>query len=132
MWGDSQITQNLTQLLDEVKTYVKLEKEYLTLDLVEKLSKLFSAIVLGFILMCLGIVVLFYLSFTFIYLISPFVGGLTVAYALMTVILLALLFLIYRNREKWILLPITQFVATILLRGEDELEEPKIEKEDAL
>lgn len=132
MWGDSQTTQNLTQLLDEVKTYVKLEKEYLTLDLVEKLSKLFSAIVLGFILMCLGIVVLFYLSFTFIYLISPFVGGLTVAYALMTVILLALLFLIYRNREKWILLPITQFVATILLRGEDELEEPKIEKEDAL
>ncbi|MCF0160502.1 MAG: phage holin family protein, partial [Bacteroidaceae bacterium] len=52
----------MTRLLDEVKSYVKLEKEYLTLDLVEKLSKLFSAIVLGFVLMCLGIVVLFYLS----------------------------------------------------------------------
>lgn len=120
MWGDSQTTNSLTQLLDEVKTYVKLEKEYLTLDLVEKLSRLFSAIVLGFILMCLGIVVLFYLSFTIIYLVSPLVGGLTVAYALMTLVLLLLLVFVYRKREKYILLPITQFVANVLLANDGE------------
>lgn len=131
MWGDSKTTDNLTQLLDEVKCYVKLEKEYLTLDLVEKLSKLFSAMVLGFILMCLGIVVLFYLSFTAIYLISPIVGGLTAAYAIMTLILLALLFCIYKNREKWILFPITQFIANVLLRDEtDELAGKKNTKEE--
>lgn len=133
MWGDSKTTDNLNQLLDEVKCYVKLEKEYLTLDLVEKLSKLFSAIVLGFILMCLGIVVLFYLSFTAIYLISPIVGGLTTAYAIMTLILLVLLFCIYKQREKWILIPITQFIANVLLSDETEgaMESNKTKEEEA-
>lgn len=133
MWGDSKTTDNLNQLLDEVKCYVKLEKEYLTLDLVEKLSKLFSAIVLGFILMCLGIVVLFYLSFTAIYLISPIVGGLTTAYAIMTLILLILLFCIYKQREKWILIPITQFIANVLLSDETEsaMESNKTKEEEA-
>lgn len=132
MWGDSKTTDNLNQLLDEVKCYVKLEKEYLTLDLVEKLSKLFSAIVLGFILMCLGIVVLFYLSFTAIYLISPIVGGLTTAYAIMTLILLILLFCIYKQREKWILIPITQFIANVLLSDETEsaMESNKTKEEE--
>ena len=128
MWGDSRTTDNLTRLLDEVKSYVKLEKEYLTLDLVEKLSKLFSAIVLGFVLMCLGIVVLFYLSFTTIFLISPLVGGVTAAFALVTLVLFILLFCIYYNREKWIVLPITQFVAGVLLNSNPESE--KEEKEE--
>ena len=105
-----------------MKGYVKLEKEYLTLDLVEKLSKLFSAIVLGFVLMCLGIVVLFYLSFTTIFLISPLVGGVTAAFALVTLVLFILLFCIYYNREKWIVLPITQFVAGVLLNSNPESE----------
>lgn len=129
MWGDNQTTDNVSKLLNEVKTYVKLEKEYLTLDLVEKLSRLFSAIVLGFILMCLGIVILFYLSFTVVYLISHLVGGLTAAYAVVTGVLFLLLVIIYTKREKWILLPITQFVANVLLRSEEE--EPEQEPQKA-
>ena len=128
MWGDSRTTDNLTLLLDEVKSYVNLEKEYLTLDLVEKLSKLFSAIVLGFVLMCLGIVVLFYLSFTTIFLISPLVGGVTAAFALVTLVLFILLFCIYYNREKWIVLPITQFVAGVLLNSNPESEKEEQEE----
>lgn len=130
MWRDNHTTDSLTQLLDEVKNYIKLEKEYLVLDLVEKISLLLSAVILGFILMCLGIVVLFYLSFTFIYLISPLVGGLTVAFALTTAVLLLFLLGIYHNRKAWILIPITHFVASVLLKGKAADED--IEKEDEL
>lgn len=125
MWGDSKTTENLTQLLDEVKKYVQLEKEYITLDIVEKLSALFSAIILGFVLMCMGMVVLFYLSFTFIHFISPLVGGLATAYLLMTLILLLLTIWIYLNRTKWILNPITNFVAHLLMDSTKEQELPE-------
>ncbi|MBQ9287589.1 MAG: phage holin family protein [Bacteroidaceae bacterium] len=109
---------SLTDLFTDVKEYFLLQKEYVTLDVVEKLTILLSAIALGFVLMCLGLLVLFYLSFTLIYMISPAVGGPTVAFAIMTCIHLVIAAIIYVNRQKLVIAPITKGVASILI-GDD-------------
>ncbi len=70
------ISDNLQQLLAELKKYAELQKDYVKLHLVEKLTILISTLILVFILLILGIIALFYLSFTLAYVLAPHVGGL--------------------------------------------------------
>ena len=62
MLSNEKNINSLADLFTDVKEYLLLQKEYVTLDVVEKLTILLSAIALGFVLMCLGLLVLFYLS----------------------------------------------------------------------
>ncbi|MDO4214326.1 MAG: phage holin family protein [Bacteroidales bacterium] len=119
MFSSDKTIDSLADLFKEVKEYFLLQKEYVTLDLVEKLTILISAISLGFVLMCIALLVLFYLSFTLIYLIAPIVGGPTAAFAIMTAILAGIGYYLYYNREKLIIKPITKGVASILLSDDE-------------
>jgi len=129
MLSSEKTINSLTDIFTDVKEYFLLQKEYVTLDVVEKLTILLSAIALGFVLMCLGLLVLFYLTFTLIYLIAPAVGGPTVAFAIMTCIHLAIAVIIYINRQKLIIAPITKGVASILISDEENSQIGKIEDE---
>ena len=129
MLSNEKNINSLVDLFDDVKKYFLLQKEYVTLDAVEKLTILLSAIALGFVLMCLGLLVLFYLSFTLIYLIAPLVGGPTMAFAIMTCIHLAIAVIIYINRQKLVIAPITKGVASILISDETNSQIGKIENE---
>lgn len=127
MFSSEKTINSLTDLFVDVKDYFLLQKDYITLDLVEKLTILLSAISLGFILMCMSLLVLFYLSFTLIYLMAPLVGGLTVAFAIMTAILLCIAILLYLKRKSWIIAPITKGIASVLLGEDNTMEENKDE-----
>lgn len=127
MFSSEKTINSLTDLFVDVKEYFLLQKEYMTLDLVEKLTILLSAISLGFILMCMTLLVLFYLSFTLIYLMAPLVGGPVMAFALMTAILAGLTILLYMNRKNWIIAPITKGIASVLLASNENVEGPKNE-----
>lgn len=131
MFSSEKTINSLTELFVDVKEYFLLQKEYMTLDLVEKLTILLSAISLGFILMCISLLVLFYLSFTLIYFMAPMVGGLTVAFAIMTAILLLLAIVLYVKRQSWIIAPITKGIASVLLADNEVIEATKNESHEA-
>lgn len=114
---------NLEQLFDELKNYVLLQKEYTQLQLVEKLTILLSAIITGIIMLILALCVLFYLSFTLVYFIAPHVGGMAMAFGIITLTLFALLVLVYIFRQRFIIAPVTHFLANILLSSNNEEEE---------
>ena len=77
MFANDKNIDNLQQLLAELKKYAELQKDYVKLHLVEKLTILISTLILVFILLILGIIALFYLSFTLAYvMLAPHVGGL--------------------------------------------------------
>ena len=76
MFANDKNIDNLQQLLAELKKYAELQKDYVKLHLVEKLTILISTLILVFILLILGIIALFYLSFTLAYVLEPHVGGL--------------------------------------------------------
>ena len=76
MFANDKNIDNLQQLLAELKKYAELQKDYVKLHLVEKLTILISTLILVFILLILGIIALFYLSFTLAYVLAPHVGGL--------------------------------------------------------
>ena len=67
MFADDKSIENFQQLFFEFKKYLELQKEYTKLELTEKLTILFSTLIMILILIILGMVALFYLLFALAY-----------------------------------------------------------------
>lgn len=114
--------ETIGQLLVEVKHYIDLQGKNIQLGLVQKVSKLVSALVLVGLVCGLFAVVLIFLSFTLSSMLAACVGQ-TVGYLIVAVVYLLLAALIYVKRKGWIETPITQFVASILLTDDNLAEQ---------
>lgn len=115
MFANDKSIDNLTELFKEVKKYLKLQGEYVKLDLVEKLTILLSTLTLIFVLIILGTMAAFYLSFMLVYVLASATGSLVAGYAIIGGILILLAFIIYRLRQKLIFQPIVNFLARLFL-----------------
>ena len=111
MFANDKNIDNLQQLLAELKKYAELQKDYVKLHLVEKLTILISTLILVFILLILGIIALFYLSFTLAYVLAPHVGGLMASYGIITGCIILLILLIVLFRKRLIVQPMVNFCA---------------------
>ena len=76
MFADDKSIENFQQLFFEFKKYLELQKEYTKLELTEKLTILFSTLIMILVLIILGMVALFYLLFALAYILEPLLGGL--------------------------------------------------------
>lgn len=114
MFSSNKNIESISQLIEEIKHYIGLQREYVKLDVVEKLVLLISVLILIGILLLLGAMVLFYLSFTAAYFLSTFIG-LAGGFGIITVICLIIFLLVFTFRKKWIEKPLTKFMANILL-----------------
>lgn len=115
MFANDKSIDNLTELFKEVKKYLKLQGEYVKLDLVEKLTILLSTLTLIFVLIILGTMAAFYLSFMLVYVLASATGSLVAGYAIIGGILILLAFIIYRLRQKLIFQPMVDFLARLFL-----------------
>ena len=115
MFTNDKTIDNLQEILIEVKQYITLQKDYIKLDITHKLTVLLSTLILILILVVLGMIALFYLSFTLAYILEPYVGGLTISYAIITGGILIIGLCIYLFRQKVIIQPLTSFFANLFL-----------------
>lgn len=116
MFANDKNIDNLQQLFVELKKYAELQKDYVKLHLVEKLTILVSSLIL--VLVILGIIALFYLSFTLAYVLAPHVGGLMVSYGIITGCIILLIILIIFFRKRLIMQPMVNFLANLLLNDD--------------
>ena len=112
--------ESIQQLISEAKTYLNLQKDYIRLEMTEKLTILLSTLILVLIMVVLGMVALFYFSFTLAYVLAPFVGGLMVSFGLITLFLILVILFIYYKRERLIVSPMVNFLAKIFLKDKKE------------
>lgn len=115
MFVNDKTIDNLQSLLTEVKKYIDLQKDYVKLDITHKLTILLSTLILILILVVLGMIALFYLSFTLAYVLEPLVGGLTNSYAIITGGILLISLLVYLFRQRLIIQPLTNFLANLFI-----------------
>ena len=115
MFSDDSSIENFKQLFLEFKKYIELQRDYATLDLIEKLTKLFYAIVLTFLLVSLGLIALFYLMFTLANSLNFWIDNLAGCYGIVTLIIAAVAFFIFILRKKLIIQPIARFLSNLLL-----------------
>lgn len=115
MFADDKSIENFQQLFFEFKKYLELQKEYTKLELTEKLTILFSTLIMVLILIILGMVALFYLFFTLAYILEPFVGGLMASFAIIASINVVLIAIIVIFRKRLIISPLVNFLANLFL-----------------
>ncbi len=119
MFANDKSIETLGQLFEECKKYILLQKEYMRLELVEKLTVLSSTCIMAVIAIILGMMALFYLSFSVAYILAPHVGGLTVSFAIITAFLLLLLAVVYVFRKQLIVRPLVRFMANLFMSSEE-------------
>ena len=107
--------ETLQQLFLELKTDLELQKKYTQLEVAEKLTILLSTLILVLLVVILGMVALFYLSFTLAYILDPIVGGLMVSFAMISCFHILLIALIVIVRKKIIINPMTRFIAGLFI-----------------
>jgi hypothetical protein len=90
-----------------------LQKEFMKLNIVEKFVRLITALTLAVVFIFLGFAVLFYLSFAFVYWLSPTLG-VAVAFLLVALIHLFLLCVVFNFRKAWIERPLVRFLADVI------------------
>ena len=118
MFATDKTIDSLQALFTEVKHYVDLQKDYVKLDITHKLTVLLSTLILILILVVLGMIALFYLSFTLAYILEPHVGGLVNSYAIITAGILLIGAVLYGLRQRLIIQPLTHFIANLFLNDQ--------------
>ena len=114
MLSSDKNVESIAQLIEVLKRYMGLQKEYLKLDVIEKVVRLVTALTIAIVFIILGVAVLFYLSFAIIHWLEP-VTGLGLAHFLMAMVFLLLLVLVFIFRKAWIERPLVRFLANTLL-----------------
>jgi len=115
MLSSDKNVESIAQLVEELKGYIGLQKEYLKLDVIEKFVRLVTTLTLAIILVILGIAFLFHLSFAVVYWLEP-LTGIAWAFFLIAMAFLALLIMVFLNRTAWIERPLVRFLANTLLK----------------
>lgn len=114
MLSSDKNVENIAQLVEVLKNYIGLQKEYVKLDVIDKVVKLVTALTIAIVFIILGIAVLFYLSFAIVHWLEP-LTGLGLAYFLIAMLFLILIILVCVYRKAWIERPLVRFLADTLL-----------------
>lgn len=117
MLSSDKNVETIAHLIEVLREYVELQKEYLKFDVVEKLVRLVAAMTLGVIILVITIAMMIYLSFAVVYWIAPHTG-IANAYAIVAAFFLAILVLVTCFRKAWIERPLVRCLAAILLDEE--------------
>ncbi len=110
---------SINSTIEILKRYLNLRIEHAKLLGTEKLSIILSASVLLLLAILLGAIAIGYFSLALIHLLEIYVG-IIAAYAILGGVMLLLLLLLYLLRRRWILDPITRFLARVLLNDNDD------------
>ncbi len=124
--GDHSI-ESFEQLFDQIRQYLKLQKELALVKLTGKLSILLSTLLLVVVLLILGTVALFYLLMALAYAIDSVIGSMTWSFAIIGGIALALLALIAVFRRRLIIAPTVNFLSHLFLEDEENKKEEEHE-----
>lgn len=114
MFSSDRNIETIGELMEELKHYVGLQGEYLKLDVVDKVVRLITALIMGVILLGLLGAALIYLSFAAALALQPVVGA-SCAFLIIAALYLFVLLLFIIFRHQWIERPLVRLLAGILM-----------------
>ena len=115
-------TENIQSLWTEAKNYLELQKEYLKLDSAEKLSVLLSAVATTALCLTLALAALFFFVIALAFWLAKLVG-IAQSFCIMGGVLLLVIIVTLLFRKRWIVQPITRFVAGLFVPDDEEEDE---------
>lgn len=109
---------NFQQLFAEVKSYFILQKEYVKVDFVEKLSLLLATFIILFVLIVLSMSILLFLFIALAYAIESLVGSLSISFVIIAFSYLILLVVFYSLRKHLVINPIIKLLVRMFLKND--------------
>lgn len=129
MFSSNRNIDTICQLIAELKRYVELKTDGMQIDIVSKLSRLLSALIIGAIIFMVSGLALMFISMMVAAVLTSALGSATLAYAIIVIGYALLAWLVFFNRAKWIEAPITNFLAHLFLEDQLEEKQEEVEKE---
>ena len=117
------ISDNLSELNDNVKDYIQLRINLIKIEFTEKAAKLSSAIMMTLLYFIIVICVLVFLSIAFIFAFREYIGPGWIAALIVSGFYIFLGFMIFLLRYKLFIDPLASLLSKIILEGDDENEE---------
>lgn len=114
MFSNDQNIETIGQLVDTLKHYVGLQKEYVKLGAIEKTVRILTSIAMVAILGLLLVFILIFLSFAAAFALGPIAGQVAAFVIIAAVYVIVLLFFLI-FRKQWIEKPLVRFLANLLL-----------------
>lgn len=115
MFSSQKKLHNIQDLFNEIKDYIELQKKFVQLDLVTKLTILCSALITTLIIGVLGIVVFSYLSLMFATYLASVLENEILAYFIIAFTFLLIALVVYVKRKQLITQPIANFIGKLFL-----------------
>lgn len=114
MLSNDKNIETIAQLVDQLKHYAELQKEYVKLDVIEKVVRLATVGAMVLVVLVLLMPIVIFLSMAAAHAISPWVGS-AWSYVIIVAFYILLLVFILLNRRRWVEKPLVHFLADLLL-----------------
>ena len=114
MFSSDKNVETIGQLAEIIRHYIGLQKEYVKLDVIDKVVRLLTVAAMTVVLCVLFLLMLIYLSFSAAWALEAHFGmPLAICIVAGWYLVLLLLFIIFR--KQWIERPLVRFLAGLLL-----------------
>ena len=120
MIGTGKYTEDIKEIILEVKHYLNLQKRYLAIDAAEKTTILLSAVAIAAICILLVTIILLFLTFALAYWIGDILNSLPLGFLAMACMVTFLLTFFYCKRKAWITQPLARMMAQLFLDNKEE------------
>lgn len=114
MFSNDKNIESIAQLAELFKHYIGLQTQYIKLDIIEKIVRLFTVITLALVLALTIVLVLIFLSFSAAYMLAP-VFGKAGAFLLVAAFYITLFVILVCFRKQLIERPLVGFLASLLM-----------------
>lgn len=117
---DAGSTRDMSALAQEIKRYLRLQKRYLALDAVEKVTRLLSSVAVAVVCLMLGAMVLFFALYALAEWAGTLLGSTAGGFLMVAVLLMVLAIVFYNHRQQWVVQPLARLMAALFLDDEEE------------
>ena len=114
MFSNDKNIETIGQLIETTKHYIGLQTKYAKLDVMVKMVRLLTAMIIAVILSVMFMLALIYLSFGAAYAIGTQVGN-ALGFCIVAAFYILVLFLCLCFRKRWIERTLVRFLSAILL-----------------
>ena len=115
MFSTDKNIETIAELIEVIKHYIGLQTKYAKLDVIDKVVRLLTALIMIAVLSVLLFMGIVYLSFAAVYALQPIIGT-ALAFASVAGVYFAVLLLFVIFRKKWIERPLVGFLASLLMQ----------------
>ena len=123
MADNTSYTSLFGHLIQEVKQYLSLQKEYVLMDTADKLIVILSSVAIAVVCFVLGAMALFFLTLALAHWIGAVTDNVPLGFLCIALFHLAILVLFFRNRNKWIIQPLARAIVRLFVSKEETQEQ---------